>query len=82
MTAGSRPPIKVAIVGSGNIGTDLMLKILRLSKNLQMGAFVGIDPASDGLQRAARLGVPVTAEGVDGLLRMPEFHDIRIVFRF
>ena len=80
MTVGSRPPVKVAIIGSGNIGTDLMLKILRLSKNLQMGAFVGIDPASDGLQRAARLGVPVTAEGIDGLLRMAEFHDIRIVF--
>jgi len=71
---------KVAIIGSGNIGTDLMIKILRLSKTLEMGAMVGVDPASDGLARAARLGVATTAEGIDGLMRLPEFHDIRIVF--
>ncbi|PJG46568.1 acetaldehyde dehydrogenase (acetylating) [Sphingobium sp. LB126] len=71
---------KVAIVGSGNIGTDLMIKIMRLSQTLEMGAFVGIDPESDGLKRAARLGVPITAEGIDGLVAMPEFADIRIVF--
>jgi acetaldehyde dehydrogenase len=71
---------KVAIIGSGNIGTDLMIKIMRLSGNLEMGAFVGIDPESDGLKRAARLGVPITAEGIDGLAAMPEFADIEIVF--
>jgi acetaldehyde dehydrogenase len=71
---------KVAIIGSGNIGTDLMIKIIRLSDTLEMGAFVGIDPESDGLQRAARLGVPITAEGIDGLIAMPEFADIEIVF--
>ena len=71
---------KVAIIGSGNIGTDLMIKIMRLSEQLEMGAFVGIDPASDGLKRAARMGVPITAEGIDGLLAMPEFADIGIVF--
>jgi acetaldehyde dehydrogenase len=71
---------KVAIIGSGNIGTDLMIKIMRLSNVLEMGAFVGIDPESDGLQRAARLGVPITAEGIDGLIAMPEFADIEIVF--
>lgn len=71
---------KVAIIGSGNIGTDLMIKIMRLSTQLEMGAFVGIDPQSDGLQRAARLGVPITAEGIDGLVAMPGFADIAIVF--
>ena len=72
--------IKVAIIGSGNIGTDLMIKIMRLSKTLEMGAFVGIDRESDGLKRAARMGVPITAEGIDGLVAMPEFADIKIVF--
>lgn len=71
---------KAAIIGSGNIGTDLMIKIMRLSDTLEMGAFVGIDPESDGLKRAARMGVPITAEGIDGLVAMPEFADIRIVF--
>lgn len=71
---------KVAIIGPGNIGSDLMMKILRLSESLEMGAFVGIDPTSDGLQRAARMGVPITSEGIDGLVNMPEFADIQIVF--
>lgn len=71
---------RVAIIGSGNIGTDLMMKVLRLSDRLEMGAFVGIDPESDGLQRAARLGVPITAGGIDGLIAMPGFGDIAIVF--
>ncbi|MBM7456760.1 acetaldehyde dehydrogenase [Oceanisphaera litoralis] len=72
--------IPVAIIGSGNIGTDLMIKIMRHAQYLEMGAMVGIDPASDGLARAARLGVPTTAEGIDGLLALPNFKDIRIVF--
>jgi acetaldehyde dehydrogenase len=72
--------VKVAIIGSGNIGTDLMIKIMRLSKILEMGAFVGIDPASPGLQRAVRLGVPITANGVEGLVGMPEFPAISLVF--
>jgi len=70
---------KVAIIGSGNIGTDLMIKILRTSENLEVAAMVGIDPNSDGLARAKRLGIPVTHEGVDGLLAMPNFNDIEIV---
>jgi acetaldehyde dehydrogenase len=73
-------PISVAIIGSGNIGTDLMIKILRNGKHLKMAAMVGIDPASDGLARADRLGVATTAGGIDGLLALPNFKDIRIVF--
>ncbi|WP_448811754.1 acetaldehyde dehydrogenase (acetylating) [Agromyces bauzanensis] len=71
---------KVAIIGSGNIGTDLMFKVMRLSETLEMGAMVGIDPASDGLARAARVGVPTTHEGVDGLIAMPGFDEIDVVF--
>jgi acetaldehyde dehydrogenase len=71
---------KVAVIGSGNIGTDLMIKILRLSAVLEMGAMVGIDPGSDGLARAERLKVPTTAEGVEGLIAMPGFDEIDIVF--
>ncbi len=70
----------VAIIGSGNIGTDLMIKLLRHGKYLKMAAMVGIDPASDGLERARRLGVATTHEGVEGLARMPEFADIDFVF--
>src|SRR5690606_3216180 len=72
--------IKVGIIGSGNIGTDLMIKVLRQSKALEMAAMVGIDPKSDGLARAQRMNVPTTAEGIDGLVAMPGFSDIRIVF--
>jgi acetaldehyde dehydrogenase len=71
---------KVAIIGSGNIGTDLMFKVIRNAEHLEMGAMVGIDPASDGLARAARLGVPTTHEGVEGLMAMPEFDEIEFVF--
>ncbi|HQT45795.1 MAG: acetaldehyde dehydrogenase (acetylating) [Acidocella sp. 20-63-7] len=72
--------VKCAIIGSGNIGTDLMIKIMRTSKNLEMGAMVGIDPNSDGLARAARLGVPVTHEGIEGLLKLPNYKEIQVVF--
>ena len=72
--------VPVAIIGSGNIGTDLMIKVMRNSKHLAMGAMVGIDPASDGLARAERLGVATTAEGVDGLVKLPNFKDIKIAF--
>lgn len=72
--------IGVAIVGSGNIGTDLMFKVMRLSERLTVRAMVGIDASSDGLARASRLGIPITAEGMDGLVAMPEFAEIAIVF--
>ncbi len=71
---------KVAVIGSGNIGSDLMMKVIRLSETLEMGAMVGIDPASDGLARAQRLGIPTTAEGVDGLIALPNFDEIDVVF--
>jgi acetaldehyde dehydrogenase len=72
--------LKAAIIGSGNIGTDLMIKILRHGKHLEVAAMVGIDPNSDGLARAARLGVATTHEGVEGLTRLPVFDDIDFVF--
>ncbi|MFT3792232.1 MAG: acetaldehyde dehydrogenase (acetylating) [Rudaea sp.] len=72
--------LKAAIIGSGNIGTDLMMKILRHGQHVEMGALVGIDAASDGLARAQRLGVAATHEGVEGLARLPAFRDIDLVF--
>ncbi|MEV6161654.1 acetaldehyde dehydrogenase (acetylating) [Streptomyces sp. NPDC052052] len=71
---------KVAVIGSGNIGTDLMIKVLRLSETLEIVAMAGIDAASDGLARARRLKVATTHEGIDGLVKMPEFEDVEIVF--
>ena len=73
-------PEKVAIVGSGNIGTDLMIKVLRKGRLLEMGALVGVDPASEGLARARRMGIPVTDQGMNGLLAMKNFDEIRVVF--
>jgi acetaldehyde dehydrogenase len=70
---------KVAIIGSGNIGTDLMIKVLRVSRSLELAALVGIDPQSDGLARANRLGVPTTSDGVRGLVGMPDFDEIELV---
>ncbi|MGI9287936.1 MAG: acetaldehyde dehydrogenase (acetylating) [Pseudomonadales bacterium] len=72
--------VKCAILGSGNIGTDLMIKIIRTSSVLEMAAFVGIDPESDGLARAASLDIPYTSEGIDGLVNMEHFDQIKIVF--
>lgn len=71
---------RVAIIGSGNIGSDLMMKVIRLSETLEMGAMVGIDPSSDGLARARRLNIAATADGVEGLLALPGFDEIEVVF--
>lgn len=67
-------------MGSGNIGTDLLYKILRLSDRLEVAAMVGIDPDSDGLARAAKWNIATTHEGIDGLVKMPEFEQLKIVF--
>ena len=71
---------KVAILGSGNIGTDLLYKVMRMSELLEVAVLAGIDPDSDGLRRAARLGVATTSGGVQGLVDMPEWQDVEIVF--
>jgi acetaldehyde dehydrogenase len=71
---------KVAIIGPGNIGTDLMIKVMRTSQHLEMGAMVGIDPDSDGLARAKRFGFATTSDGVEGLMALPNFDEIEIIF--
>lgn len=71
---------KAAIIGSGNIGTDLMIKIMRRGRHIEIAAMAGIDPASDGLARAGRLGVATTHEGARGLASLPVFEDIDFVF--
>jgi acetaldehyde dehydrogenase len=73
-------PVHAAIIGSGNIGTDLMIKMLRGKGLLKITALVGIDPQSDGLRRAESMGVAGIATGVDGLIASPEFETIDIVF--
>jgi acetaldehyde dehydrogenase len=75
-------PSKAAavVIGSGNIGTDLMIKLIRLSTTLEVVAMAGIDPDSDGLARARRMGVRTTHDGAQGLAKIPGFADAKIVF--
>ncbi len=72
--------MKTAIIGPGNIGTDLLIKAMRSSDTIDVTAMCGIDPDSDGLARAKRLGVATTSDGIDGLVALPEFADIELVF--
>ena len=69
--------VRVAILGSGNIGTDLMYKILRHAAHMDLALVAGIDPQSEGLARARALGVETSVEGIAAVLAHPE---VRIVF--
>jgi acetaldehyde/propanal dehydrogenase len=71
--------VKCALIGPGNIGTDLLMKLKR-SPVLEPVWMVGIDPASDGLKRAREFGIKTTAEGIDGLLPYVEADGVQIAF--
>lgn len=72
--------VKAAIIGSGNIGTDLMMKMIKYPQNMELAAVVGIDPASEGLALARSHGVATTHEGIAGLRRLPGYREIGIAF--
>ena len=72
--------VKAAIIGSGNIGTDLMMKMIKYPQNMELAAVVGIDPASEGLAMARAHGIATTHEGLDGLRGLACYPDIGIAF--
>lgn len=72
--------VKAVIIGSGNIGTDLMIKMLKYPQNMELVAVVGIDPESEGLAMARDRGVATTHEGIEGLKKLDCYPDIGIAF--
>ena len=72
--------VKAAIIGSGNIGTDLMMKMIKYPQNMELVAVVGIDPHSEGLAMARERGIATTDGGIDGLKALPCYKDIGIAF--
>ena len=72
--------LKVAIIGSGNIGTDLMMKLVKYPQNMELAAVVGIEAGSEGLALARARGVATTHEGLAGLKAMACYPEIGIVF--
>ncbi len=72
--------VKAAIIGSGNIGTDLMIKMIKYPQNMELVAVVGIDANSEGLAMARQHGVQTTHEGLDGLKKLDCYPEIGIVF--
>lgn len=72
--------VKAAIIGSGNIGTDLMIKMLKYPQNMELAAVVGIDPDSEGLAMAREHGIATTHEGIEGLRKLACYGEIGIAF--
>lgn len=72
--------VKAVIIGSGNIGTDLMMKMIKYPQNMELAAVVGIDPDSEGLAMAREHGIATTHEGIEGLKNMDCYKDVGIAF--
>jgi acetaldehyde dehydrogenase len=72
--------VKAAIIGSGNIGTDLMMKMIKQPQNMELVAVVGIDEASEGLAMARKHGIATTHGGIEGLKKLLVYPEIGIAF--
>ena len=72
--------LKAAIIGSGNIGTDLMMKMIKYPQNMELVAVVGIDPESEGLAMARSHGIATTHDGIEGLKKLACYAEIGIAF--
>ena len=72
--------VKCAIIGSGNIGTDLMLKIIKTSQSLSLNGVIGIDPESEGLAMAKSHNIAISSTGLQGFMEMDEYQDTEIFF--